>query len=97
MAALSRAERERHEQLALFLKGEAFQMQELTHGFAFLFAPSVETAQLLTEFMTLERLCCPFLELRVSFAPAQGPLSLTLSGPEGVKPFLVAELSLGSS
>jgi hypothetical protein len=47
------------------------------------------------EFMTLERLCCPFLTLTLEVERERGPLWLTLTGREGVKPFLQAELGLG--
>jgi len=46
------------------------------------------------EFITLERLCCPFLTLALEVERERGPLWLKLTGREGVKPFLRAELGL---
>ena len=39
-----------------------------------------------------ERLCCPFLRFTLDVAPAGGALTMTLSGPEGTRAFLDAEL-----
>ncbi len=39
-----------------------------------------------------ERRCCPFLDLAIEKEPQDGPLWLRLTGPEGVKEFLKAEL-----
>lgn len=92
--ALTREQRTRHAQLAARLRSEAVRLEELPDGFAFVFVPDAQRALLLAEFITLERLCCPFLTLTVVFAPNEGPLRLMLTGAEGVKPFLVHELDL---
>lgn len=47
------------------------------------------------EFITLERLCCPFLSFQLAVAEEKGPLWITLTGPEGVNDFLRLELELG--
>jgi hypothetical protein len=46
------------------------------------------------EFVGRERLCCPFLTLTLDVAPDRGPLHLRLTGAEGVKDFIRAELHL---
>ena len=38
--------------------------------------------------------CCPFLNFALDVKTERGPVWLTLTGPEGVKEFLRAELSL---
>jgi hypothetical protein len=45
----------------------------------------------LAEWMTMERLCCPFLTLQISASGNQPDWLLTLTGPEGTKPLLDAE------
>jgi hypothetical protein len=45
-------------------------------------------------FVSNERLCCPFLEFGITIAPANGPVWLRLTGPEGTRAFLEAELRL---
>ncbi len=47
------------------------------------------------EWMSLERLCCPFLKFELSGQGHQTDRMLTLTGPEGVKPLLQAELPAG--
>jgi len=44
------------------------------------------------EFIANERLCCPFLGLAVELEPEGGPLWLRLTGHDGVKPFIKAEI-----
>lgn len=92
--ALTREQRARHAQLAARLRSEATRLEDRPDGFAFVLAADAQRALLLAEFVTLERLGCPFLTLAVQFAPNEGPLRLILSGAEGVKPLLVHELSL---
>ena len=65
---------------------------ELPDGLAFRFPPGEYDA--VTEFVGRERLCCPFLTFTLEVAPDQGPLTLTLTGAEGVKDFIRAELGL---
>jgi len=44
------------------------------------------------EFVANERLCCPFFGLAVEIEPEGGPLWLRLTGRDGVKPFIKAEI-----
>jgi hypothetical protein len=46
----------------------------------------------MAEFISRERLCCPFLEFTLKVSPDDDPISLLLSGPEGTKDFLQTEL-----
>jgi hypothetical protein len=39
-----------------------------------------------------ERRCCPFLTFTIELAPAGGPLWVRLTGPEGTREFLEAEI-----
>jgi hypothetical protein len=43
-------------------------------------------------FVAAERLCCPFLRFELVVSPERGPLRLSITGPEGAKGFLRAEL-----
>lgn len=44
------------------------------------------------EFISLERLCCPFFGFALDVAPEGGALWLSLTGRDGVKPFIAAEI-----
>jgi hypothetical protein len=46
----------------------------------------------LARWIDAERRCCPFLRLGIEQEPHDGPLWLRITGPEGVKDFLAAEL-----
>lgn len=88
-------QRERHRVVAQHLRGAIQEVRELPDGHAFRFHVEPSTVLMAAEFMTLERLCCPFLTLTLEVERERGPLWLTLTGREGVKPFLQAELGLG--
>jgi len=68
--------------------------QETAEGFRFRFAAEEYTR--VVEFVANERLCCPFFRFVLEVSPAQGPIWLHITGPEGAKSFLQAELSLHS-
>ena len=42
------------------------------------------------DWLLLERRCCPFLQLELSFDPSNGPVWLRFRGGPGVKEFLAA-------
>ena len=68
------------------------QIRELPDGLAFQF-PAEEYGAV-TEFVRSERLCCPFLTFTVEVAPELAALQLRITGDEGVKEFIRAELQL---
>jgi hypothetical protein len=93
MTAIPAADRRTHHQLIRRLMDDAaVDIRELPDGFAFHFPADEYPA--VTEFVRRERLCCPFLTFTVEVMPEQGPLVLRLTGPDGVKEFIRAELSL---
>jgi hypothetical protein len=94
MVALTKEQRTRHTAIARDFLAKMQELEELPDGYAFSFTPDNELALTLAEFIGLERLCCPFLDLEVSFERNNRPLRLTLRGAEGVKPFLVKEFGL---
>jgi hypothetical protein len=74
------------------LNDVAQERQESTEGFSFRF--NAEDYPRVVEFIANERLCCPFFHFTLEVSPAQGPIWLHISGPDGAKSFLQAELSL---
>jgi hypothetical protein len=46
----------------------------------------------LADFITNERRCCPFLDFTLTVSENAKPVTLLLSGPEGTRKFLQAEL-----
>ncbi len=84
------ARMQRQTQVAGSVFGAARQTQELADGYAFQFTADASSVQLLTEFITAERECCPFFTFELIFEPNSGPLWLRLRGGEGVKEFIQA-------
>jgi hypothetical protein len=92
--AIPADERAAHFALAAELFDAGLQeRRELADGYAFRFAP--ERLDGVMRFVANERRCCPFLEFGITVSPADGPVWLRLTGPEGTRAFLKAELRLG--
>jgi hypothetical protein len=62
---------------------------DLPNGYSFQFP--AEMFDEVAQFVSKERRCCPFLAFEIVMAPADGPLSLRVTGPEGTREFLAAE------
>ena len=91
-STLSPEARAAHQALARRVIGGATELVELADGFALRFSAGEYDA--VTRFVDGERLCCPFLQFTLTLAPAQGPLWVRMTGPEGAKAILRAELHL---
>lgn len=92
--ALSPEARKRHfDELSPALRARHTSIRELTNGFEFDFPSDPETARLLTEWAAGEQICCPFFDIDVRMEREGGPLSLRLTGRDGVKQFVRAEFA----
>ena len=94
LTALGAEQREHHQALAQELRASTLEVKELADGYAFRYPSEPSLCIRLAEFITLERLCCPFLRLTLEFEAEQGPVWLRWTGREGVKQFLQAVLGL---
>ena len=94
MSARRPEQRARHHALAVELRPRILAFDELSEGYAARFATDPATVLRLAEFVTLERLCCPFFDLGITLARDDGPLLLTITGRDGVKPFIRAEFGI---
>jgi hypothetical protein len=90
--ALSPGERTRHGEAAAALFAAVVEAHELPDGYGFQLPPESSTLVLAAEFVSRECRCCPFFTFIIELEPAGGPLWLRLTGPEGVKELLLAEL-----
>lgn len=70
------------------------QIKELPDGFTFSFPGENECVDKVLEFVRAERACCPFFTFELTFEPGQGPIWLTLRGPEGTKDFIKGFLNI---
>jgi hypothetical protein len=92
--ALAPSDRARHAALTEQLRSSVRWVQELPRGYAFRFPDDPALSRRLVEWVVLERRCCPFLEFEILLGEKGEPVILRLSGREGVKEFLAAELDL---
>src|SRR5689334_10755952 len=68
------------------------EVRELPDGYAFRLPPESDMLQHAAEFIANERLCCPFFGFALELEPQSAALWLRLTGGEGVKQFLQADL-----
>ena len=91
-AAMDKEQRARYSVLTKRLFASKKEIQELTDGYAVGFSANPQTIKDAAEFITYERLCCPFLNFEMAIEGEN--LSLRLKGEEGVKKFLKSELGI---
>ena len=70
------------------------EVRELPDGYALRLPNDADTIALATRFVVDERECCPFLSFAWERSAADGPFWLQITGQEGIKQFLQAELGL---
>jgi hypothetical protein len=78
------------------LMQRAVETRELVDGYALKFAGSADQARDLLQFIIQERACCPFFTFELDFEPQEGPIWLSLRGPEGTKGFIQEMIEHGA-
>ena len=68
------------------------QVEQLTNGYSFRLPNNAESLRKAAEFIALEKLCCPFFGFTLEVEKEGGAVWLSLTGSEGVKPFILAEI-----
>ena len=66
--------------------------RELPDGYAFELPNNSDVLLTAAEFISLERLCCPFFGFELQVEREGGSIWLSLMGRDGVKPFIMAEI-----
>jgi hypothetical protein len=99
MSAIESNQREQHIATAQHLFRALIDIQELPDGYAFRLPNEPDILLKAVQFISLEKLCCPFLGFTIEVEPEGGPVWLRLTGREGVKAFIREEVSglLGNS
>lgn len=69
--------------------------KELRDGYAFQFDASA--LESVARFIENERRCCPFMTFELELPPESGPLRLRMTGPEGTRAVIDAELNLSTA
>ena len=92
MAAIEASKRGQHIATIDDLFRRAGDIREMPNGYAFRLPNESDVLLKAAEFITLERLCCPFFGFSLEVEPEGGAIWLSLTGREGVKPFIQAEI-----
>ncbi|HEX8351887.1 MAG TPA: hypothetical protein VF611_03115 [Pyrinomonadaceae bacterium] len=92
MSAIAPGERAQHIDTGEHLFRAVLEIQELPDGYAFRLPADTVTLLKAAEFVSLERLCCPFMGFTLVVEPEGGPAWLRLTGREGVKAFIREEV-----
>lgn len=90
--AMTMEQRERYQALSRQIWKAVEETKELPDGYAFRLPAVPELCLVTAEFITLERLCCPFFTLAIELEQNGGPMWLRVTGREEVKAFLAAEM-----
>ena len=93
MSALTQAQRETHMATSRDLFSNLQGIRELSNGYEFHLGDDPNATVKAAEFISLEKLCCPFLNFAIEVEAEGGPVWLRLTGREGVKAFIREEIS----
>ncbi|MEW6402075.1 MAG: hypothetical protein AB1649_09760 [Chloroflexota bacterium] len=93
MGVFSPAQREQHIQTTMQLGQTVQNIEEIERGYQFTFANESALIFKIAEFISNERLCCPFLEFSLHVVSKSKSISLSLNGPIGTQEFLRNEFA----
>jgi hypothetical protein len=92
--SLSASQRERWQTLLKQLSAAKQEVRELQGGYAFYLPANPSIIRDTSEWITYERLCCPFLDFSLEVQGEAGVVWLKLTGRKGVKEFLRSEFNI---
>src|SRR2546428_11400060 len=97
LSALSETQRRRHGELTSFMLNEHSNAEELEDGYRIEFPNSAHAFSVISEWVVLERLCCPFLSISLETDQDNNPIRVTIIGPSGTKQLLKAVIEADAS
>jgi hypothetical protein len=92
LGVMNPEERARYLVLSRMLMGATEERRELHEGYGFKLAAEKISLPEIAEWMAFERRCCPFFNLQIEAQPNAGPIWLRMTGAEGIKEFIRAEI-----
>ena len=92
MSAIATDQRDAHLATINKLFRAVESIRELPNGYSVRLPNESEVLLTAAEFIALERLCCPFFDFNLEIEREGGAVWLSLTGREGVKPFIMAEI-----
>lgn len=90
--AMDAEQRERYRALRRLLGEDFMEARELDTGYAFRHSPEADVLVALAEYVSLERLCCPFFDFAIEVRHGGAEVWLRMTGPEGAKGILEAAM-----
>jgi hypothetical protein len=96
LMAMDSEQRERYQALRRRLSDDFQEAQELEDGYAFKHSSEADVLVALAEYVSLERLCCPFFDFAIEVEHDGGEIWLRMTGPEGAKAVLEAAMEVGA-
>jgi hypothetical protein len=94
LKAISAAERPRYNDLVKRIRTAIRSRREIANGYVFKVDSKTVALPEAAEWVSMERLCCPFLTLQLTASGNQTDWLLTLTGPEGVKSLITTEFPM---
>jgi hypothetical protein len=88
MGAMDAEQRERYRALRPLLSADFMEARELENGYAFRHSSDAGVLVALAEYVSLERLCCPFFDFAIEVGRDGGEVWLRMTGPEGAREVL---------
>jgi hypothetical protein len=92
LKALTPAERRHHQHLTVRLAESIVRSEEIGDGYAFEVDPKRVSMKDVATWTEFERRCCPFFDFTLQWQRENGPLTVRLTGRDGVKAFIRSEL-----
>jgi len=92
MSAIEPHHRKQHVAIAREIFRAVKEIRELPNGYAFRLPNEAPVLLKIAEFIAREKLCCPFFGFSLEVQPTGGPVWLSLTGDDGIKPFIQAEI-----
>lgn len=94
MKAMNAEQRQRYNLLTKQLRITKQEIRELPDGYVFRLVSEASTVKDAAEWVTYERLCCPFFDFGIEVERYGGAMWLWLTGREGVKSFIRSEFGI---
>ena len=92
LMAMDETQKARYRVVVKHVESAALSAEPVSGGFAIRYPADADSVVNLAEFITLERLCCPFLDFCIRLEAGGDHVELRLTGRPGVQEFLQAEI-----
>lgn len=94
LTALTVAERAHHQEVSKQLRAAVKETRELPNGYAFRLPGDKQALAMASDWISLERLCCPFFTFQLEIGSGAKPIWLRMTGRDGVKQFMQLEFGI---